>query len=131
MDRKTTETFIRENFGGIIQDWPWEDTPEYTVFRHVDNRKWFALIMRVKYATIIPQGSVASPELDPDKPLDIINLKADPDLIETLLREATIFPAYHMNKRHWVTLPLDGSCHADQIKALIDLSYRLTTRKAR
>lgn len=32
MDRAQTETFIHENFGGILQDWPWDETPDYTVF---------------------------------------------------------------------------------------------------
>ncbi len=39
MNRAQTETFIQENFAGILQDYPWEDTPDYTVFRHANNRK--------------------------------------------------------------------------------------------
>ncbi len=117
MDRAQTETFIHENFGGILQDWPWDETPDYTVFRHADNRKWFALIANVKYQTL---------GLDQPGNVDFINLKCDPDLLETLVQEPGILPAYHMNKRHWLTIPLDGRCSADQIKSLIDLSYRLT-----
>ncbi len=117
MNRTQTETFIHENFGGIAQDWPWEDTPEYTVFRHAGSRKWFALIANVKYQTL---------GIDSPGNVDFINLKCDPDLIETLVHEPGILPAYHMNKRHWVTLLLDDTCDADKIKSLIDLSYRLT-----
>lgn len=117
MNRAATETFIHENFAGIIQDYPWEDSPEYTVFRHADNRKWFALITQIKYSTF----GVDRPGL-----VNIINLKSDPDLIEDLLHEPGILPAYHMNKRHWITILLDDSCPASQIQNLIDLSYRLT-----
>lgn len=122
MNRIETEQFILENFGSIIQDWPWEDTPKYTVFRHADNRKWFALIANAKYQT-----------LGIDKPgnIDFINLKSDPDLIEDLIHEPGILPAYHMNKRHWLTIPLDGSCIDDKVKNLIALSYDLTANKSK
>jgi len=121
MNREQTERFIHENFGGIAQDYPWDDTPEYTVFRHTDNHKWFALIMALPYQTL---------GINHEGPVDIINLKSDPDLIETLVHELGILPAYHMNKRHWITLLLDGSCSADRIHSLIDLSYRLTQSKS-
>lgn len=119
MNRKQTESFIHENFAGIIQDYPWEDTPEYTVFRHADNRKWFALVADVKYQT-----------LGLDKPgiVNFINLKCDPDLVEEVVAHPGILPAYHMNKRHWITVLLDGSCAESELKSLIDLSYRLTAK---
>lgn len=122
MNRTQIETFIHENFAGIIQDYPWEDTPDYVVFRHADNRKWFALIANIKYQTL---------GLDRPGNVDFINLKSDPDLIDALTLEPGILPAYHMNKRHWITIPLDGSCPDDRIKSLIDLSYQLTCRKTR
>lgn len=120
MNRAQTEAFIHENFAGIVQDYPWENTPDYTVFRHADNRKWFALIANVKYQTL---------GLDQSGNVDFINLKSDPDLIDTLTLEPGILPAYHMNKHHWITIPLDGSCADDRLKSLIDLSYQLTCRK--
>lgn len=122
MNRAETEQFILENFGGIIQDWPWEDTPEYTVFRHADNRKWFALIANVKCQTL---------GIDRPGNIDFINLKSDPDLLEDLLHEPGILPAYHMNKRHWLTIPLDGSCTDDKVKNLIALSYELTGQRSK
>lgn len=120
MNRKQTEKFIHESFAGIIQDYPWESTPEYTVFRHGDNRKWFALIANVKYQTL---------GIDKSGNVDFINLKCDPDLIEEIVSRPGILSAYHMSKRHWVTILLDGSCPEDEIKNLIALSYRLTARR--
>lgn len=122
MNRTQLEAFIHENFANIIQDWPWEDTPDYSVFRHADNRKWFALLAKAKYQTL---------GLDLPGSVDFINLKSDPDLIEDILRNPGILPAYHMNKRHWVTIPLDNSCPADRIKSLVDLSYQLTQKQYR
>lgn len=138
MNRPEIENFIHTNFAGFTQDYPWEDTPEYTVFRHNDNRKWFALIATVSYASLkLPQpnkNSTNSSGLEPPQPspsnkIDIINLKSDPDLIEELLRSPGILPAYHMNKTHWITIPLNGQCPDDQLKSLIALSYKLTSKK--
>lgn len=120
MNRLEVEKFIHQNFGGIAQDYPWADSPEYTVFRHADNHKWFALIMTVQYATI---------KVNQTGTVDILNLKSDPDLIDDLIKTPGILPAYHMNKRRWVTVSLDGTCSADRVKTLVDLSYQLTAKR--
>lgn len=55
-----------------------------------------------------------------------INLKCDPERA-MLLREEheAITPGYHMNKRHWNTVVLDGSVPAGLVGELIDHSYEL------
>lgn len=130
MNRAQTESFIHENFAGIIQDWPWEDTPEYSVLRHADNRKWFALIMTLPYATLAKQNPNRLP-LAPNSPesIDAINLKCDPDLVEEVTTHPGILPAYHMNKRYWITILLDGSCDESELKNLIDQSFYLTAKR--
>lgn len=58
-----------------------------------------------------------------------ISLKVDPTYAEIL--RATypqIQPGYHLNKRHWITLTLDGSLDAELVRGLIDESYRLVVR---
>lgn len=55
-----------------------------------------------------------------------VNLKCDPDRAVELRGEFdAITPGYHMNKRHWNTLVLDGSIPADLIAGLLDHSYEL------
>ena len=55
-----------------------------------------------------------------------INLKCDPDkAVELRERYESIIPGFHMNKRHWNTILLDGSIPADKIRQLIDHSYGL------
>lgn len=55
-----------------------------------------------------------------------INLKCDPDkAIELREKYESIIPGYHMNKRHWNTILLNGSVPADKIRQLIDHSYGL------
>jgi len=55
-----------------------------------------------------------------------INLKGDPNDNEILRQQfPAIIPGYHMNKRHWNTIILDGSLPDDLILDQIDNSYRL------
>lgn len=55
-----------------------------------------------------------------------MNLKCDPDHANAL---RDLFPAvrpgYHMNKKHWNTVDLDGSIHPSEIEAMIDDSFWL------
>lgn len=57
---------------------------------------------------------------------DNLSLKCDPDYSEILRKQyPSITPGYHLNKRHWNTLILDGSIPEQEIKQLIDHSYDL------
>ncbi len=126
MQRREVEEFIHETFAPIVQDYPWEDSPNYSVFRHQDNKKWFALLMTVSPAVLkLPKQANI-----PKDPVEIINLKCDPDLIETVLQEPGICPAYHMNKHHWITIILEQAAPRT-IKNLIELSYNLTLKKSK
>ena len=58
-----------------------------------------------------------------------ISLKCDPHLAEMLRTTyAAVKPGYHMNKRHWNTVALDGSIPDEEIKEMIDASYRLVVK---
>ncbi len=134
MDRKAVEQFIYQNFSGFTEEYPWEKTPNYAVFRHQDNHKWFALLYEINYSTIIRQNPQLtaynfSAKQSPRGKVSAINLKSDPDLIEDLTYAQGILPAYHMNKRHWLTILLDGSCPDAEIAQLIALSYRPTAHR--
>ena len=55
-----------------------------------------------------------------------VNLKCDPDEAEALRAEFTsIIPGYHMNKRHWNTVILDGTVPDDVVESMIYSSYEL------
>ena len=99
--------------------WP-DRYPGYAVFRHDNNKKWFALV-----ATI----SSKSVGLKEDKAIDVINLKFDKnqtyDFAET---SDHIFPAYHMNKNNWITILLDGTLPDKLVFSLIRKSYLLTNK---
>lgn len=55
-----------------------------------------------------------------------VSLKCDPGLAADLRgRYAAITPGYHLNKRHWNTITLDGSVPGEDVLELIDHSYDL------
>lgn len=110
--------YVRAEYGAEPEFlWP-ERYPGYAVFRHGDNRKWFALV-----ATI----SGKSLGLKNDDEIDVINLKFDKnqtyDFAET---SDHIFPAYHMNKNNWITVWLDGTLADEMVFELIRKSYLLS-----
>lgn len=59
-----------------------------------------------------------------------VNLKCDPEWAEVLReRHRAVEPGYHMDKRHWNTLVLDGSLPDDEVLDLVDHSYELVVAK--
>lgn len=62
---------------------------------------------------------------------DGINLKCDPEEA-VMLREQypAVQPGYHMNKKHWITVVMDGSISDKLIRLWTDNSYNLVAKKA-
>lgn len=120
MNAEQLQQFILETYE-TNAEYPWSKYPSYMVFRHVNNRKWFALIMN------IPREKLG---LSDKEPIDVVNVKCEPILIGSLQSESGIFPAYHMSKTNWITVALDGSVSDEKIKLLLDMSYSLTARKS-
>ena len=57
------------------------------------------------------------------------NVKCDPEKAEELREEySSVIPAFHMNKKHWNTVILNGQIPLKQIREMIDESYRLVVR---
>ena len=121
MNREELEAYILNHYS-TEPDYPWADTPRAAVFRHANNRKWFALMMEVPRDKLGLAGA---------EKLDIVNFKCDPILIASLRGEPGIIPAYHMNKSSWITAALDGSVSTETIELLLDVSYELTMPKTR
>ena len=91
-------------------DYPFNDA-NWTVMRHKTNKKMFAAIFEHK-------GNIW------------INVKCDPALSEFLRNAyASVLPAYHMNKKHWNSIILDGSVPDEEIKNMIMDSFDLIKPK--
>ena len=103
-----------------IPDFPWEKFSGYGVFKNPESGKWYAFI-----------GDLDKNKLDHTQSgkTEIINLKADADKIPALLKRKGFYPAYHMNKKNWITITLDESVADDEIMFLIDESHQFTEPK--
>jgi len=119
MNRLDLENYISETFSATGEQL-FAKYPSFRVFRHLRNRKWFAVIMD------IPRKNLG---LSGDGEISVVNLKCDPILIGSFREESGIFPAWHMNKSHWISAALDGSADDETLRFLIDLSYDLTKPK--
>ena len=119
MDRNLLDKYITETYGAK-GEFMWEKYPTFAVYRHENNKKWFAVIME------IPKSKIG---LDDDGLVNVVNLKCNPLLIGSLLFEDGIHKGYHMNKNYWITVRLDGSVDEDKIKWLLDISFDLTAKK--
>lgn len=120
MTREELEKRILEKYG-VRADYPFEEDLETGVFRHGDTGKWFGIAMRISKEKLA---------LRQEGKIDVLNLKCAPEIIESLIgRESGIYPAYHMNKLHWLTVTLDGACDDATIDWLLDISFDLTQRK--
>ena len=60
----------------------------------------------------------------------IVNLKCDPDLaLELRDRYEQVTPGYHMNKRHWNSVEIEGGVPDAELREMIDHSYDLVAKK--
>ena len=115
MTRQEVIDFIKKHFD-ITEEHLWLKFPDYIVFRNRKNKKWFAIIMDIEKSRL---------GLEDEGKIDIIDLKCDPILIGSLLHNEGYLPAYHMSKKNWITVLLDGSVSENELKDLICLSYEI------
>ncbi len=118
--RERIERYIKKTYKAS-PEYLWKRYPDYAVFRHDDNQKWFAIIMNVDTDKLGLSGTGR---------VDIIDVKiGDLILSDILLQQEGYLPGYHMNKRNWITILLDGSVDADQVCRMIDMSFLDTASK--
>ena len=110
------------DFYRVMPDYPFEEDFVTAVFRHTGNRKWFAIAMH------IPKSKVG---LAGEGNINVVNLKVSPEMLPSLWQEAGVYPAYHMNKTHWVTVALDGTASDETVVFLTGVSFDLTAQKLR
>lgn len=94
---------------------PWDKDPYSAVYRNKQSQKWYALIMRLPAKTIHKKQDE-----------DILNIKLDPNEIQSLLQNDGFLGAYHMNKHHWITIILNDTNTDETIMKLIEKSHAFT-----
>ena len=104
---------------GSHPEYLWEKFPNHCIFRHKDNKKWFALI-----------ASISKEKLgEKEKGLvDILNIKLDPFEVNLYKSQNGFHPAYHMNKQKWLTAKLNETIPDEIIEELIHNSFLITKK---
>lgn len=115
-DRESLLACVREKYA-TTPEFPWLRFPRYAVLRHAENGKWYGLIMNVPRHCLQLPGSGE---------LDVVNLKSSSVSDMLLGGVPGAFPAYHMNKRHWISLALDGTFPDAELYRLVEESFQLT-----
>lgn len=126
MDRDVRTQVIGriQSLYGVSPEYLWSSSPDSAVFRHTENGKWFGVLMRVsaEKPPRLRETGTGGTEF-----VNILNLKCEPELAAALAAgKRGIFPAYHMNKTHWISVCLDGSLSEEELDSLIELSFELT-----
>ena len=110
--------WIKTQFGAE-PDYPWPDDAPYSFVFRCPNEKWFALVMRIKYRQLGLTG---------DEEVWVVNMKASQDEIPNLIDKKSIFPAWHMNKKHWITVLLTAATDFNKLCELTQKSWELVTK---
>ena len=101
---------------------PWEQETGYGVFKNPDSKKWYALIMNIDYSKIDKKKSGE---------IEVINVKLDENIIPELIMQKGFFPAWHMNKKTWVTIILNDTLSDRKIMDCIAMSHEYTVKKSK
>ena len=67
--------------------------------------------------------------LEEEGMVDVINVKCEPDMVGLLTQTYGFLPGYHMNKKYWITMLLDGTVSEAKILDFLDMSYDLIDGK--
>ena len=114
---KRIMAIVQEKYGNQLE-YLWEKSPDTAILRHDSNQKWYAVLMKISWE-----------KLDKGREglVEVINVKHDQ--VVSLIQEKGIYPAFHMNKRYWITVPLDDTFTDEKVLELFEISWDLTRKK--
>jgi len=108
--------YIEQKYGDTLE-FLWEKFDNNAIWRNKQNSKWYGILLTISERKL---------ELTSDKIVEAIDLRYQKEKMEDVLDNKKIFPGYHMNKKSWITIKLDGSLETKEIFNLIDNSYQLS-----
>lgn len=107
---------------GTEPEYLWERFPRNAVFRRRDNARWYALLVAL-------EGKKIAGRKNDETLAEIAVIRTTEEQLSDCLTKKGYYPAYHMNKKRWITLLLDGSVPTENILPHLDVSYELAARK--
>lgn len=110
--------YCRETYG-TTPDYPFEDDFVTTAVRHSDTRKWYGFVMQLSRHKF---------GFDSEEMIDVVNMKLPVEMFGSFGKSDGVYPAYHMNKLHWISVLLPDAPD-EVVKFLIDVSFEATKTK--
>lgn len=104
---------------GTSPDYPFDEDYETAALRHADNRKWYAIVMRVSRRKF---------GFNSDEVIDVVNLKLPTEMFGSFGAAEGVYPAYHMNKLHWISVLLPDAPD-EVVQFLVNVSFEATKEK--
>ncbi len=111
--------YVKEKYGADAE-YLWKKFPNNAIFREQTTQKWFGAVLSVEKQKIGIKGNDI---------IEVIDLKESPENIAELVDGVRYFAGYHMNKKHWYTICLDGSVPIEEIYKRIDISFDTLQKK--
>lgn len=118
LQAKEIITYVQKTYDNELE-YLWKRFPDNAILRRKDSQKWYAALLTVSKRKL---------GIDSDELVEIIDLRIKPEKIIELIDNIRYFPGYHMNKKNWYTIILDGSVPIKEICERLDASYKLAVK---
>ncbi len=110
--------YVRNTYGDE-PEFLWKKFAGNAVWRRKNTEKWYGVLLTVSKRKL---------GIDSDALAEILDFRIQPEELEALADGRTYFPGYHMNKKHWCSIILDGSVTFEEVCRRIDASYEMADR---
>ncbi len=97
-----------------------EKAKDYIVFQNHENQMMHAMVSTIPHAKM---------EGNSEEKIEVLNVKADPDDVNRYLSQEHYYPAWHMNKKNWISILLNDSLSDEEIQDLLSVSRGFTLGK--
>ena len=118
MKREALFEYCADTYG-TVPDYPFDEDFETAALRHASTRKWYAIVMRVSRRKFGQKS---------DDVIDVVNMKLPTEMFGSFGASDGVYPAYHMNKLHWISVLLPDAPD-DVVQFLVNVSFEATRDK--
>lgn len=110
---------------GAHPEFLWTKFPHYGVYRNAKTRKWFAIVMNLNARKVAEDAEARGLFGE----IEVVNFNLGDRVAEFIAKGA--LPSYHMSKKNWVTVPLNGALSNDLVLEMAEISYHNSQKKKR
>lgn len=111
--------YVKEKYGDELE-FLWEKYDDNAIWRNKKNNKWYATLFTVSGEKL---------GLNHEWIVEVSNVMFEKGKVNDIINNKTIFSAYHMNKKSWITIKLDDEIDMDTVHELVDNSYEICLNK--